>query len=112
MAKLFVSALAEDTISAPGNAQRTYIIVGVEDASGNPVEGLTAANFRVGTEIVGPGGSISSIQSVHNGALAGVYHMNILPLAGQTWKAGVYIFSIAVTRGADKGQALCSLLMD
>jgi hypothetical protein len=112
MAKLFVSAVAEDTIAAPGNAQKNYVIVSVEDTAGNPITGLAAANFQLGTEIVGPGGSISSIQSVVNGKLPGVYLLNTLPLAGQTWKSGTYIFSVAVTRGTDKGQALCSFLMD
>ena len=112
MAKLFVSAVGEDTIAAPGNAQRTYVIVSVEDATGNPVTGLAASNFMLGTEIVGPGGSTSSIQSVSNGKLPGIYLLSVIPLAGQTWKSGVYIFSVAVTRGADKGQALCSFLMD
>jgi hypothetical protein len=112
MAKLFVSAVGEDTIAAPGNAQRTYVIVSVEDAAGNPVTGMAAANFQLGTEIVGPGGSTSSIQSVSNGKLPGIYLLSVIPLAGQTWKSGVYIFSVAVTHGADKGQALCSFLMD
>ena len=51
MAKLFVSAVGEDTIAAPGNAQRTYVIVSVEDSTGNPVTGMTVANFQLGTEI-------------------------------------------------------------
>ena len=112
MAKLFVNVVGEDTISAPGNAQVTYVIVSVEDSNGNPVTGLTAANFRLGTEIVGPGGSISSISSVVAGSLPGIYRLNIIPLAGQTWKSGVYIHSLAVTRGADKGQNVFSFLMD
>lgn len=112
MAKLFVSAAGEDTIAAPGNANSTYIIVSVEDLTGMPVTGLTAANFQLGTEIVGPGGSTSSIQSVMNGKLPGVYLLKVIPLAGQTWKSGVYIFSIAVTHGPDRGQTLSTFLMD
>ena len=76
------------------------------------VAGLVAANFSLGSEIVGPGGSISHISTVTNGKLPGVYLLQVLPLAGQTWKAGVYIFSVAVSRAADRGTTLCSFLMD
>ena len=73
MAKLFVTLAAEDTISAPGNAQSTYIVASVEDSAGVPVAGLAVANFKLGTEIVGPGGSISSITSVSPGKLILVF---------------------------------------
>ncbi len=112
MAKLSVTAIGEDTIAAPGNASTSYIIVSVEDSTGAGVAGLVAANFKLGTEIVGAGGSTSSISSVSNGEITGTYLLKIIPLAGQTWKSGVYIHSVAVTHGADKGQALCSFLMD
>ena len=112
MAKLFVNVVGEDTISAPGNAQSSYLIASVEDGSGAPVTGLTIPSFHLGTEIVGPGGSTSSIQTVSNGKLPGTYLLKIIPLAGQTWKSGVYIHSLAVTRGADKGIGLSSFLMD
>lgn len=112
MAKLFVNIVGEDTISAPGNAQATYVVVSVEDVNGNPVAGLTAPNFHLGTEIVGPGGSLSHVSAVTAGTQPGIYRLDILPLAGQTWKSGVYIHSLAVTRGADKGQNLFSFLMD
>ena len=45
-------------------------------------------------------------------SVPGVYILRIGPLAGQTWKSGVYIWSVAVTRGADHGQALCTTMMD
>ena len=110
MARLIVTAIAEDTIAAPGNANDSYIVVSVTDANGVPVPSLTAANFALGSPIVGPGGSLSHINTITGGA--GVYILNIKPLAGQTWKSGVYIWSVAVTRGADHGQALCTTLMD
>lgn len=112
MAKLNVTAIAEDGLSAPGNALVTHVVVSVEDASGSPVAGLAATNFRIGTEIVGAGGSTSSISSISIGKLPGVYLLKIIPLTGQTWKAGVYIHSIAVNHVADKGQTLFSFLMD
>lgn len=112
MAKLTITAIAEDTIAAPGNTQPTYIVVSVQDVNGLGVTGLTGSNFTIGSEIVGPGGSTSHIDSVSNGKIQGTYLLKILPLAGQTWKSGVYIFSVAVTQGANKGQSLCSFLMD
>ncbi len=112
MAKLTVVAVGEDTIASPGNANNLYIVVSVEDPNGAPVNALTMANFALGSEIVGPGGSLSHISTVSNGKLPGVYLLKILPLAGQTWKAGVYVFSVAVTHGPDQGRTLCHFLMD
>ena len=113
MARLIVNAIAEDTIAAPGNANNSYIVVSVTDVNGVAVTGLTAANFAVGSPIVGPGGSTSHIVSVGpGGSVPGVYIVNIGPLAGQTWKPGVYIWSVAVTSGANRGQMLCNTVMD
>lgn len=113
MANLNVTAIAEDTIAAPANAVDSYIVVSVTDGSGNAVTGLTINNFSVGSPIVGPGGSVSHINSVAaGGAVPGVYVLRIGPLPGQTWKSGVYVWSVAVTRAADRGQALCTTLMD
>lgn len=113
MAQLIVAALAEDTIANPGNALESYIVVSVCDTNGNSVTGLNMANFTLGSPVVGPGGSTSHINSVSAAAgVAGVYVLRIAPLAGQTWKAGVYIWSVRVTSGANGGQALCKTLMD
>lgn len=57
MSRLIMSALSEDTIAAPGNRQRNYIVVSVTDTGGVPVIGLGVSNFKVDTMIVGPGGS-------------------------------------------------------
>ena len=112
MAKLNLVAIGEDTMASPGNAQNLYIVVSVTDANGAGVTGLVLNNFALGSEIVGPGGSTSHIDSISAGKLAGTYLLKVLPLAGQTWKAGVYICAVNVTAGADKGQTLCSFLMD
>jgi hypothetical protein len=112
MAKLYVTAVAEDTVANPGNATNSYIVVSVEDSNGAGFGGLAAANFTLGSEIVGPGGSTSSISSVSNGKLTGTYLLKIIPLAGQTWKSGHYIWSVAVTSGVNRGQCLCTCLMD
>ena len=113
MARLIVHAIAEDTIAAPGNALESYIVVSVTDSNGVAVTGLAAANFSLGSPIVGPGGSVSHIVSVGSGgSVSGVYILRIAPLKGQTWKSGYYIWSVRVTSGANAGQALCNTLMD
>ena len=113
MTRLIVNAIAEDTIAAPSNALESYIVVSVTDSNGVAVTGLTVGNFAVGSAIVGPGGSVSHITSVSSGgSVTGVYILRIAPLAGQTWKSGVYIWSVRVTSGANAGQTLCSTLMD
>src|SRR3954464_2672130 len=113
MARLVVDAIAEDTIAAPSNALDSYIVVSVTESNGVAVSGLTAANFHLGSPIVGPGGSLSHITSVGGGgSVAGVYVLRIAPLAGQTWKSGVYIWSVRVTSGSNAGQTLCTTQMD
>ena len=112
MARLIVVAFSEDTIAAPGNRQANYIVVSVTDANGEPATGLAAANFKVDPMIVGPGGALVNIREVMPGRLPGFYHINVLPINTETWKSGVYIFAVAVTRGADKGQTLATVLMD
>lgn len=112
MGLLIVTALSEDTIAAPGNAQPNYIVVSVTDANGVPATGLGAPNFKVDPMIVAPGGALVNIQSVTAGSLPGFYRINVVPIPAQTWKAGVYIFAIAVQRGSDHGQTLTSVAMD
>jgi hypothetical protein len=112
MAMLIVSAASEDTIAAPGNRQPNYILVSVTDTGGQPLVGLAAANFNVDPMIVGPGGALVNIASVVAGRLPGFYLVNVVPIAAQTWKSGVYVFAVAVERGADRGQTLTTVLMD
>jgi hypothetical protein len=112
MARLIVSAFSEDTIAAPGNRQPNYIVVSVTDVNGNPVPGLGASNFNVDPLIVGPGGALVNIVNVTQGRLAGFYLIHVVPIRAETWKAGVYIFAVAVAKGADHGQALATVLMD
>lgn len=112
MALLIVDAASEDTIAAPGNRQPNYICVSVTDSVGNGVTGLTAANFAVDPMIVGPGGALVNIVSVSPVRIPGTYIVNVVPIRAETWKAGGYIFAVAVTRGADKGQKLTTVLMD
>jgi hypothetical protein len=112
MARLIVTAFSEDTIAAPGNRQPNYVIVSVTDANGAPVMGLGAANFKVDPMVVGPGGALVNITGVAAGRLPGFYLVNVVPIRTESWKAGVYIFAVAVERGADRGQTLATVLMD
>jgi hypothetical protein len=112
MARLIVNAFSEDTIATPGNRQPNYIIVSATDGNGVPVTGLGAPNFKVDPMIVGPGGALVNITSVTAGRLPGFYLINVVPIKTETWKQGVYIFAVAVERGADKGQTLATVLMD
>lgn len=112
MARLIVTAFSEDTIAAPGNRQLNYIIVSVTDANGTPVTGLVVSDFKVDPMIVGPGGALVNITGVTAGRLPGFYHVNVVPIRTETWKSGVYIFAIAVEKGANKGQTLATVLMD
>jgi hypothetical protein len=111
MALLIVQAESEDTIAAPGNRQANYVCVSVTDSAGGPVSGLAAANFSVVPLIVGPGGALVNINSVSSGP-AGTYIIRVVPIGTETWKAGFYIFAVAVTRAPDQGQALCKVKMD
>ena len=112
MARLVVSALSEDTIAAPGNRQPNYLVVSVTDVNGVPVSGLAKSNFKVQPVVVAPGGALVNITLVTAGPLPGFYLVEVVPIGTETWKNGVYIFAVAVTKGADKGQNLASVLLD
>ena len=112
MARLILTAFSEDTIAAPGNRQPNYIVVSVTDVNGAPVTGLAAANFKTNPVIVGPGGALVNITTVTAVTLPGFYLIKVTPIGTQTWKPGVYIFAVAVEKGADKGQSLATVLMD
>lgn len=112
MSLLMVKAASEDTIAAPGNRENNYVVVSVTDGGGNPVTGLAAANFKVQPVIVGAGGALVNITGANPAGLPGFYIVTVVPIKTETWKSGTYIFAVAVERGADKGQALASVLMD
>jgi hypothetical protein len=112
MARLIVDAFSEDGIASPGNRLPNYIIVSVTYSNGNPINKLGVANFRIDPMIVGAGGALVNITAVTAGRLPGFYHINVVPIGTETWKAGVYIFAIAVEKGTSKGQTLATVLMD
>jgi hypothetical protein len=80
--------------------------------NGAPVKRLGTTNFKVDPMIVGPGGADVNVTGVTPGRLPGFYHINVVPIRTETWKAGVYIFAIAVAKGASRGQTLATVLMD
>ncbi len=104
MALLIVQAQSEDTIAAPGNRNTNYIVVSVTDSAGQPVTGLTASNFAIQPNIVGPGGALVNITTAITGHISGTYIVDVVPILTYTWKAGVYIFAVQVTRGSDHGR--------
>ncbi|HJQ30795.1 MAG TPA: hypothetical protein VJ866_01370 [Pyrinomonadaceae bacterium] len=112
MSLLIVNAASEDTVAAPGNRLENYVVVSVTDGLGNPVTGLTAGNFKVQPIIVGPGGALVNITNVSAAGLPGCYIIRVVPINTETWKAGTYIFAVAVESGGNKGQNLASVLMD
>jgi hypothetical protein len=112
MAGFYVAAASEDTIAAPGNRQANYICASVTDSVGNGVTGLAADNFKVDAMIVGPGGALVNITACTPGRLPGTYILQIVPIRTETWKAGGYIFAVAVARGPDRGQTLTTVLLD
>lgn len=85
------------------------------DAAGAPVAGLTQPNFQV-RAIVSPDGAPLNIDRCSGGGLLGCYILSVVPsmtdVTTFTWKAGTYVFGVAVTHNLDKGQALASVLMD
>ena len=112
MARLIVTAFSEDGIAAPGNRLSNCVIVSVTDIDGAPVAGLGVPNFKVNPVIVAPTGTLVNITGVESVRLPGFYLINVVPIGTAVWKAGVYIFAVAVERGSDKGQTLATVLMD
>ncbi len=113
MARLIVAAAAEDSIATPGNREPTYIVVSVTDDRGRAVTGLGVSNFRVTPVVVGAGGAeVNIMDNIFTASVQGFYMISVVPIQEETWKAGVYIFGVAVERGSDRGQALATVLMD
>lgn len=113
MPQLTLVARSEDTIAAPGDRDPNYICVSVNSSdTGRPTTGLTADNFQVDAMIVGPGGALVDIVSVSAGRLPGTYIIRVVPIRRETWKAGVYIFAVAVEIKDHQGLTLCRVRMD
>lgn len=111
--KLCVEAVSEDGIANPGNRRPNYLLISVTDADGNPLTNLDKNNFKVDPMIVGPGGSLVDITRVqHSSRIDGFYFVDLKPIKKRTWKAGVYVFAVAVNSKGKRGQNLASVLMD
>ena len=111
--RLIVEAVSEDTIAAPGNRSPNYLLVSVTDINGEPIKDLTVSNFKVDPMIVGAGGALVNVTSVrHSNRIDGFYFLDLLPIRQETWKKGVYVLAVAVSKENKKGQTLTSVLMD
>jgi hypothetical protein len=105
-------------LATPGNSRRLPLVVSVTNAEGVPVSGLTAANFVLQDRLVAPGGAGVEVEQPNGviGGIDGFYNVNLVPTSYQgtqyTWVAGRFVFSVAVTSGADRGQTLCAVLVD
>jgi hypothetical protein len=112
MARLTVEAVSEDTVAAPEVERPTnHIVASVTDPNGEPVTGLTAANFRIDPMISGNGAKVN-VASVSAGRLPGFYHINVVPSPEPDARRGIHVFAIAASRGADKGQTLATVAVD
>jgi hypothetical protein len=112
MARLTVEAVSEDTVAAAHVARPTnHIVASVTDPNGDPVTGLTAANFRIDPMISGNGAHVN-VASVTAGRLPGFYHINVIPSREDEERSGIHVFAIAASRGTDKGQTLATVAVD
>lgn len=110
MARLTVEAVAEDAIAAPEERPTNRIVASVTDPNGEPVEGLTAANFRIDPMAAANGARVN-VARVSAGRLPGFYHIDVVPGNGSAPRK-VCVFAIAASRGFDKGQTLATFAVD
>lgn len=108
MARLVVQALGNERIADPGDRDESSVLLSVTDANGEPVTGLTAANVKVDAMIVAPFGALVSVVRLWGGSLPGFYRIDLVPAGTYQWRAGEYDIAVAVTQGANKGQALAA----
>jgi hypothetical protein len=105
---------AAQGVASAGNSDPLYLVVSVTDTGGVPVSGLAAGDFTIDAKIVAAGGSQVEIASA-GGGQNGDYSLDVVPVTFQgtqyTWKVGRYIFFLAVTRGADRGQTVCAVFV-
>ncbi len=105
-------------IAMPGNSRPLPVVVSITDADGMPVTGLAVANFDVQQKLVAPYGASVEIAAVNGimGGGDGYYWVRLVPVSYQgtqyTWTAGRFVFAVAVTSGADRGQTLCTVLLE
>lgn len=110
MARLTVEAVAEDTLVAPEERPTNRIVASVSDPNGEPVTGLTAANFLIDPMAAGNAAKVN-VARVSAARLPGFYHIDVVPNGAEP-RRSVHVFAIAASRGADKGQTLATLAVD
>jgi hypothetical protein len=113
-AALNVEGEASPINAAPENSENAGLVVSVTDQNGAAVRGLGDANFKVDATIVAPGGAFVDIKRADESFYApGFYILEIAPTTYMgtqyTWKSGVYLFSVTVQNGANRGQAVVEL---
>jgi len=110
-ASLNIDGVASPINAASGNSNNAVLVVSVTDQNGKAVSGLDISNFKVDATIVAPFGSLVDIKRVSEASgTPGFYIVEIVPTTYQgtqyTWTAGVYLFSVTVERGNDRGQTV------
>jgi hypothetical protein len=115
-AALNVDGGASPVNAAPGNSNNALLLISVTDQDGAAESGLGVSNFEVDATIVGPGGALVDITRADESPYApGFYILEIVPTTYQggqyTWVTGVYLFSVTVERGADRGQTVVVMEM-
>jgi hypothetical protein len=110
-ASLNIEGAASPINAASGNSNNAALVISVTDLNGNAVSGLGISNFMVDATIVAPGGALVDIKRASEASRApGFYIVEIVPTTYQgtqyTWKAGVYLFSVTVEKGKDRGQTV------
>jgi hypothetical protein len=110
---LNVMAEAEDVLAIPGNNLPIYLVVSITNLFGQPITKLNISNFEISTLIAAPGGSslIDTIRVIET-KTEGTYLVYIIPNQQETWKKGVYIFTISVIKDKIKGQSLVNVFVD
>jgi hypothetical protein len=108
---LNIDCVASHINAASENSNNAALVVSVTDQNGKAVSGLSISNFKVDATIVAPFGALVDIKRVSEASGApGFYIVEIVPTAYQgtqyTWKAGVYLFSVTVERGNNRGQTV------
>lgn len=111
MARLTVEAVAEDIVAPPEERPANRIVASVTDPNGEPVTGLTAANFRIDPMVTGNGLKVN-VARVSAAGLPGFYHIDVVPSGHEPRPRSVCVFAIAASRGVDKGQTLATLAVD
>ena len=110
-ASLNIEGAASPINAASGNSNNAALVVSVTDLNGRAVSGLGISNFKVDATIPAPGGAQVDIKRASEASRApGFYIVEIVPTTYKgtqyTWTAGVYLFSVTVERGNDRGQTV------